>query len=582
VTKDDEAGAGVGEPHLPVETAGPLVVGAHVEDDRPPPDSPAPVHGRSEKSGSETGTFPIAAHRDAMKVSHAPLGSHDGVPDHLAPLGDREDAGRPIRGMCLLKGQSAHPPEAFECRPVDRDHRVPVRLRVDANVVIGRYPVESLEAPLHHREVCVVIEAATSPDPCGSLIEGGGVGLLRPHRRQRFTHRPQELGTTPVEPDHGLGDDLVPRTGSGAEPACGERDRIRQGALDVELCQHFCARVRVMDVIVANHPASLLHDTGQRHPERPDRVEAVLAGLRDSGAAIHEIISPAIERSELALVHDPSYIETIAAFCAQGGGALDMDTFVSPESWDAALTAAGGVRALAEELESRDDGPGFAICRPPGHHATRNRAMGFCLFNNVAVTAAWLRARGRRVAVVDWDVHHGNGTQDILADDPDALYFSVHQDPFYPFAGGVDDIHTVAAKGTVVNVPLPAGTAGDVYREAWARLAIPVLGQFAPDWVLVSAGYDAHVDDHLADFSLVASDFGFMAATLAEAHPPSRTVFALEGGYDLDALHDSAAATVSGVTGTLPQTGLGHLQSPPTARIALDEATEVISRHWAL
>lgn len=335
-----------------------------------------------------------------------------------------------------------------------------------------------------------------------------------------------------------------------------------------------------MEVVVASHPSALLHDTGRRHPERPARVEAVRSGLEESGIEIHEIESPRAERSELALVHDSSYIEMIYRFCEEGGGALDMDTFVSHDSWVAALTAAGGVRALVEELESRGDATGFAVCRPPGHHALAARAMGFCLFNNVAVSAAYLRSRGERVAILDWDVHHGNGTQAMTADDPGTLYVSIHQDHFYPFEGSVGDIDHGDAKGTVVNIPVPAATAGDVYRKAWSELVIPVVTQFEPSWVFVSAGFDAHVDDHLAHLRLESSDYGWMAARLGEIHPANRTVVALEGGYDLDALRESTRATVRGLAGETPPEG--SRVSPPQSESALETAASAIARHWSI
>lgn len=255
-----------------------------------------------------------------------------------------------------------------------------------------------------------------------------------------------------------------------------------------------------------------------------------------------------------------------------------MDTVVSSGSWEAALRSAGAVKTLVEELQSQTDAFGFALTRPPGHHALRDHAMGFCLFNNVAVTTAVLRAEGERVAILDWDVHHGNGTQEIVGPDPGVLYVSVHQSQFYPFEGAVSDIDD-EAKGTVINVPVPPGTAGDVYRRAWDELVIPVLTQFGADWVFVSAGYDAHSDDPLADLGLQASDYGWMASRLAEAHPPNRTVFALEGGYDLVALADSAAATVRGLSGLVPEDDtVGHSQ--PAAQEAVDAAGRVIVRHW--
>lgn len=336
-----------------------------------------------------------------------------------------------------------------------------------------------------------------------------------------------------------------------------------------------------MDVVVATHPSAVEHDTGPGHPERAARVEAVLEGIRNSGLEIDEINAPRIERSELALVHEASYIEMIEQFCRLGGGALDMDTFAGPASWEAALTSAGGVRAVVEELRTRSDSTGFAVSRPPGHHAMPGRAMGFCLFNNVAVTTAYLRSRGERVAILDWDVHHGNGTQEMFLDDSGTLYVSIHQDHFYPFAGHVVDIDAGEAKGTVVNIPLPAGTSGDVYRRAWEELVIPVTGQFEPDWVLVSAGYDAHVFDHLANFALESSDYGWMASLLTEVAPVNRIAFALEGGYDLTALRESTASALTGLAGA--EIGpCSDRTSPSNAAAAYSVAAEAIGRHWRI
>jgi acetoin utilization deacetylase AcuC-like enzyme len=334
-----------------------------------------------------------------------------------------------------------------------------------------------------------------------------------------------------------------------------------------------------MEVVVASHPSALRHDTGPRHPERSERVEAVLRGIRETSLDVVEIRSPQIERSELALVHSSSYIEMIEKFCELGGGALDMDTFASEASWEAALTAAGGVRALVEELEDCEDVVGFAVSRPPGHHALPDRAMGFCLFNNVAVSGAYLRSRGERVAILDWDVHHGNGTQEMLGDDPGVLYVSIHQDSFYPFEGQIGDIEAGQAKGTVVNIPLPAGTGGDVYRRAWAELVVPVVEQFLPDWVLISAGFDAHANDELAGFFLESDDYGWMSAHLATVHPVSRTIYTLEGGYDLTALRQSTHSALLGSSGVSPITSSSR-RSPPSAMVAFSEAANAIGRYW--
>lgn len=336
-----------------------------------------------------------------------------------------------------------------------------------------------------------------------------------------------------------------------------------------------------MEVVVARHPSSLEHDTGPHHPERPDRVRAANRGVVGSGLEVTEIEAPPIEAVELALVHDISYVEMIKTLSSHGGGALDVDTVVSEQTWEAALTAAGAVRVLVEELEGRPDSTGIAITRPPGHHATADRAMGFCIFNNVAISAAQVRARGDRVAIVDWDVHHGNGTQAMLGDDPDVLYVSIHQDHFYPYEGNLSDINMGEAKGTNINIPVPAGTAGDVYRRAWGELVIPVVSAFAPDWVFVSAGYDGHLDDPLGGLSLVADDYGWLASRLAEVHPTNRTILALEGGYDLEAIEQSVAATLLGLAGSVEDTS-EPLISPPEASDAVDAAVVEISRYWAI
>ncbi len=334
-----------------------------------------------------------------------------------------------------------------------------------------------------------------------------------------------------------------------------------------------------MKVVVASHPSSLMHKTTEHHPERPARVGAVSEGITLSELEVIEVESPEARRSELALVHDPTYIEMIEAFCRMGGGFLDSDTFASEESWVAALTAAGGVTAAIEELERRTDATAFVIARPPGHHALRSTAMGFCLFNNVAVGAALLRAQGSRVAILDWDVHHGNGTQEMVMGDPGILYVSMHQDPFYPFQGDIIDIER-EAKGTTVNLPMPAWTAGDLYRRAWGEIVLPVVQAFEADWVLVSAGFDAHVDDHMAEMRLIADDYGWMAYELAAIHPADRIVFALEGGYDLDALRDSTSSTLRGIAGS-GEFG-DPLSSPQPAGRVLDPIFEAVARHWPI
>lgn len=306
-----------------------------------------------------------------------------------------------------------------------------------------------------------------------------------------------------------------------------------------------------MEVLYVTHPSFLAHETGAWHPERPLRLEAVERGVLSSGLRVRRVQPPEIDRATLELVHDASYIDALNRFCKAGGGALDPDTVASPASWEAALRAAGAGPAAVEALqEAGPETTAFLAVRPPGHHALRNRAMGFCLFNNAAITARYVERRGGRVAIVDWDVHHGNGTQELLGSDPNVCYLSFHQSPFYPFGGHVTETGEDAGLGTIVNVPLPAGTGGDVYRAGFERVALPMLRQFSPDWVLLSAGYDAHEDDPLAEMRLISSDYGYMAGRLTEVVSANRVIVFLEGGYNLAALTDSVAETLRGLAGT--------------------------------
>ncbi len=304
-----------------------------------------------------------------------------------------------------------------------------------------------------------------------------------------------------------------------------------------------------MEVLYVTHPAFAEHDTGAWHPERPARLTAAERGVWSSGLGVSVVQAERVDPDLLADVHSPAYVASIERFCAAGGGPLDADTVAVKASWDAALRAAGAGPQAAALLENATDTTAFLAVRPPGHHALIDQAMGFCLFNNVVVTAAWLTARGKRVAIVDWDVHHGNGTQAMTWHNPDILYVSTHQHPFYPMTGVIGERGGRGAEGTVINVPLPSGTGGDVYREAMERVIAPAVRSFAPDWLLVSAGYDAHADDPLADLRLGESDYGAMANSLAALLPANRIMVFLEGGYHLAAITSSVAQTLRGIAG---------------------------------
>ncbi|MDI7861450.1 histone deacetylase family protein [Rhizobiaceae bacterium n13] len=290
-------------------------------------------------------------------------------------------------------------------------------------------------------------------------------------------------------------------------------------------------------------PVFLEHETPSGHPERPDRLRALRIALEHPNFAGLERKEPPRANEEVVLLaHPEEHLRAIKrAMPEEGMIQLEADTYASPKSFEAALAGVGGAMAAVDDVFTGAASNVFVASRPPGHHAEKMRAMGFCFFNNVAIAARHAqRAHGaERVAIVDWDVHHGNGTQDIFWDDPSVLFCSTHQMPLYPGTGSVKE----TGVGNIVNAPLSANTGGDHFREAFKSRILPALDNFRPDLIIISAGFDAHYRDPLAQLNLVGEDFDWVTGRVLEAADKSagnRVVSILEGGYDLEGLAESA------------------------------------------
>jgi acetoin utilization deacetylase AcuC-like enzyme len=326
----------------------------------------------------------------------------------------------------------------------------------------------------------------------------------------------------------------------------------------------------------------LAHDPGRGHPERPDRLRVLRDRLRTVPGLVHVGARPASE-DELALVHDPALVEQVAATAGRACTILDPDTRTSPGSWEAARVAAGGLIDLCDAVRAGAVDNGVALVRPPGHHAEYGRAMGFCLFNNVAVAAAHLRERGiGRTVIVDWDLHHGNGTQHLFERDPDVLYVSTHQYPYYPGTGAAEEVGEGPGAGRTLNLPFPAGFGDQEFGRAFDELIMPICRQFAPEFVLVSAGFDCDIRDPLGGLAVTPAGIATMAracAELADECAGGRIVGVLEGGYDLEAIVDGVDALISALRGDRrphdPLTGDARRADP-----VLDRVRAAQSPYW--
>jgi len=335
-----------------------------------------------------------------------------------------------------------------------------------------------------------------------------------------------------------------------------------------------------------SHPASLEHDPrlfSPGHPDTPERLIALEAALAERDwLGWERRLAPAASEAQLELVHDPAHVRAVRELCEAGGGAIDADTFVGPRSYEAALRAAGGAVEMTRALLEGEASAGFAGLRPSGHHAERDRAMGFCLFDSVAVAAAWAIAEGglKRVFVLDWDVHHGNGTAEIFRTRSDVLFASLHQSPLYPGTGPLRDAGSGPGEGYTINLPVPPGTGPELWMELMDRVVLPAAEAFEPELILVSAGFDAHEADPLAHCLLETSTFVAMAARVRDlaARSGARLGLVLEGGYDAGVLAECVCAILPVLAGE--DRGEEPSYSAAAADPLVAQAVEQFRRWW--
>lgn len=335
--------------------------------------------------------------------------------------------------------------------------------------------------------------------------------------------------------------------------------------------------------MLAGDPRFADHLTGDHHPERPARLRALAAAFESPllEGAVRPIEFAPAPPEVIGLVHPVTMLQRLDDLVGVGGGWVDADTVCSPKSLEAAHLAVGAGLAAVAALQRGEGDAAFCAVRPPGHHATRTQSMGFCLVSNIAIVARTLVDAGERVWIFDFDAHHGNGTQDVFFDDPRVLFVSTHQWPLYPGTGRRTEIGAGDGIGTTINIPLPPEATGDVYLRAFDSIVAPAVERFAPTWLLISAGFDAHREDPLTELGLTAGDFAALTHRATALVPKGRVLAMLEGGYDLRALRDSSLAVLGALTDSDAEvaTVIGPDEAPSNGGPGEDAVAATVA-HW--
>lgn len=349
----------------------------------------------------------------------------------------------------------------------------------------------------------------------------------------------------------------------------------------------FLGKVNMSSIAIINDDRYREHSAGEGHPESPSRLRVIHELIRKEFTHLPQIQPRLATPDELALVHDPFYIQTVAGTEGKVRSQLDPDTGTSPRSYEIARLAAGGLLEAVDHLLTPHSELGtpnsiFAFVRPPGHHAEADRAMGFCLFNNIAVAAAYAKEKHglKRILIVDWDLHHGNGTQNSFYNDPAVLFFSSHQFPYYPGSGNYDQVGSGAGEGFTVNAPFPTGFGDQEYIRVYSKVLKPIALEYKPELVLVSAGFDPYIEDPLGGMRVTGEGFGALASLvreIAEKTCSGRVLLTLEGGYNPDGLREGVQAVLRAFEKPLET---GTLRAAPAAEVLIGKIVSQQKKYW--